>query len=329
MTNYDRLCPKLIKVIVFTCIIALSGSCSDNTNNPILDEGQDKNAPAAPTNLTFLSVGNGEIHLRWDENTEPDIAGYRLYRAEENDLEESYTVIFDSLATSYIDKNLEYTTRYFYRISAYDNEDNESDWSESIPGIPQNTQPPNRPQNFSVNASNIEAPVFRLMWNQNSESDLEGYKIFRGSDSGTVNELIDSTADNFYEDLDVDIDMVYYYKILAYDKGGEESAATDADFDVALSPATLVSPVSTSTNATPTFIWQPVSNTVQYKIFIQTSAGAGEFWSALIDNTQTTIQYSGPVALESGKTYWWKVATITKDPEGLNSISNTASFTVQ
>jgi hypothetical protein len=125
-------------------------------------------------------------------------------------------------------------------------------------------------------------------------------------------------------------DTTYYYKIKAYDKGGSESVASNADGDIALSRVILLSPaIGQSMSALPTFSWQPVNHATQYCIIVQSTLMGVEIWKRIVTNTQTTVQYNGTTALESGRTYYWKVASITKDPIGMNSFSETWSFRVQ
>jgi len=311
--------------------LGISGivSCSGNKENPLIENGGDKIPPATPLNLAFLSVGNGEIFLQWDENTEPDLAGYRLYRSDNGNVQSNYRVVYDSTATRYRDSDLDYDTQYYYRIAAYDISDNESPPSEPMSGIPQNTQAPNRPQNLLVYAYNIDQTYFSLLWDANAESDLRGYRIYRGMHFNDVSTLVDSTANTFFEDYDVLVDTVCFYKITAYDKGGWESPATQPESDIALSPPTLLAPIDTAlVSATPVFSWSPVTNAEQYRIFVQTSSQAGEIWTRTLGKTETSVQYDG-AALQSGRTYYWKVATITKDTEGLNSISVIQVFRVR
>lgn len=323
--------PALLKLFaIITSICIITGACSDSSDNPLVGQGTDQIAPSIPGNLTFISVGNGEIHLTWDSVPEADVAGYRLYRTENEDTPANYVMIFDSLDTEYIDLNLEYTTRYYYRVSAYDLSGNESEQSDAVQGMPQNTQPPGRPAGLAVNAYNIESPVIRLFWSANTETDLRGYNIYRGTTAGTVTQLIDSTLNIFYDDTTIEIDTVYYYKITAYDRGGEESAPTDPESDAALSPPEPTAPIGgVSVDAPPIFAWAKVPNAEQYKVFAQTTSLAGEFWTALVHKDSSTVQYDGSTVLDPGKLYYWKVATITKDTTGLNSISSTESFRIK
>lgn len=60
-----------------------------------------------------------------------------------------------------------------------------------------------------------------LMWNPNQEPDLQGYNVYRGTQSGQY-QMIATTTDTSYVDS-VDSGNVYYYAITAFDTAGNES----------------------------------------------------------------------------------------------------------
>jgi len=324
---------RFLQLILIIAVPFIS-TCSKTEKNPLVGPVVgDITPPAKPALPTLTSVGNGEIHIQWTPNTEQDLKGYRLYRAENNDIYSNYHIIMDSTATSYQDKQLEYTTTYYYRVSAYDFSGNESPKSDPVSGTPYNTTPPGQPQNLFAKAQNITAPLIELSWNSNPESDVRGYQIYRGNSTDFLTNsatFIDSTVNNYYTDTSIMTDTTYYYKIKAYDKGRSESVASNADGDIALSHVILISPVSgQSVSPLPTFSWQPVNHATQYCIIVQSTLLGVEIWKRIVTNTQTTVQYNGTTALEPGRTYYWKVASITKDPIGMNSFSETWSFRVQ
>jgi len=84
-------------------------------------------APAAPTGLT-ATAGNQKVTLQWNANSEGDLAGYKIYRS----LTEggTYTLIHTAgKVTSWVDTGLTNGTTYYYKISAYDADGNESEQS--------------------------------------------------------------------------------------------------------------------------------------------------------------------------------------------------------
>ncbi len=87
-------------------------------------------APATPSNL--IATANAQsVRLDWTTNTETDLKGYTIYRADS--LNGAYsTLARDVKSNSYVDNTVEAEKSYFYKIRAYDNSLNRSDFSEVI-----------------------------------------------------------------------------------------------------------------------------------------------------------------------------------------------------
>ncbi len=115
----DKMRDKLKKMIeggVIGLLMVLSG-CYEVDTTP----------PEAPTGLTSIT-GDEAVYLYWNENTEPDLTGYRLYR---NDAPSGYFVLIaDIKEPCYVDRDVENGITYFYAVSAYDDDGNESELSE-------------------------------------------------------------------------------------------------------------------------------------------------------------------------------------------------------
>ncbi|MCP4204013.1 MAG: DUF5060 domain-containing protein [bacterium] len=74
--------------------------------------------PAAPNQLTALA-GDGQVSLDWLDNTEPDLAGYRVYRSTTSG--GPYTDVSSLIAPSdYVDTTVTNDTTYYYRVIAED-----------------------------------------------------------------------------------------------------------------------------------------------------------------------------------------------------------------
>jgi hypothetical protein len=79
--------------------------------------------PAVPTGLTAVA-STGSIELVWDRNSEPDLAGYRVYRAEGPG---GFQHLADTQeAPSFSDRKIEPGKKYRYAVSALDKSGNES-----------------------------------------------------------------------------------------------------------------------------------------------------------------------------------------------------------
>jgi len=102
-------------------VLALAGC---NVDDPIVV--RDTVAPAAPQAL-YSVTGDGSVTLRWVRNTEPDLAGYRVYVGPAYN--GPYTPLNTTTATQYTVNGLTNGTTSFFAVSAYDQAGNESDLS--------------------------------------------------------------------------------------------------------------------------------------------------------------------------------------------------------
>lgn len=75
--------------------------------------------------LTVTAPVTSTGTLTWTANTEPDLAGYRLYRRTSST---SYSLLatLPATATSYVATGLQSGTTYYFKLNAFDSSDNES-----------------------------------------------------------------------------------------------------------------------------------------------------------------------------------------------------------
>ncbi len=89
-------------------------------------------APRPPVNLT-AKMDSGLITLKWNKNTETDFSRYRLYGdTTSNFLIDSTKLISEQTDTIYTDKLPYWADRYYYKLTAVDNQNNESKPGEEI-----------------------------------------------------------------------------------------------------------------------------------------------------------------------------------------------------
>ncbi|MFH0793842.1 MAG: MBL fold metallo-hydrolase [bacterium] len=121
----------------------------NGTNFP-LSGGGDITPPAAPTGLAAVG-GDATVSLDWNDNTEPDLAGYNVKRSTTSG--GPYTQINGALVTSsaYNDNTVTNGTTYFYVVTAVDTSSNESGNSNEASATPQ-ASPPQSVQFTSVAA---------------------------------------------------------------------------------------------------------------------------------------------------------------------------------
>lgn len=142
-----------LRFLILSIVISLLGflvltSCGGSSTGPDNGGGNGTDeAPSAPSNLNGTS-GDQEIVLDWNANSESDLAGYHLYRSTSNI---SSISGMDPINGSNLIQNAEYTdtnvengTTYYYRLTAVDENDNESSMSSQLEITPF-SDPPDRP----------------------------------------------------------------------------------------------------------------------------------------------------------------------------------------
>lgn len=108
--------PTLLALLVFG-----AAGCDERSTAP-----RDVTAPAAPRGF-FSVTGDGEVSLSWLENTEADLAGYRLYMAPcASGSSCPYDRIGTTSATQFTATGLTNGVTRFYAVAAVDHAGNES-----------------------------------------------------------------------------------------------------------------------------------------------------------------------------------------------------------
>ena len=208
-------------------IAALDHSGNTSYSRKIFIEVQDVIPPAPPQNL-LIESDTGQLILQWKENTEPDLAGYYLYRTvTENDPEHYVFLNSEPLDTSYYVQDLPKITKntFYYYAIAVDTSYNRSKPSEVAAGTLPDVLPPHQP--FILNVRHTKAGI-RITWKPVLDPDLAGYELYR-SDSTTllnfqkVHEKILSRADTTYLDPIVKPGVDYLYQLVARDSAGNAS----------------------------------------------------------------------------------------------------------
>ena len=114
----------LIPIILF----AIYG-CEVNTDScdrRVVTE-PDTTPPAIPRGV-YSITGDEEVIIEWFPNGEYDLAGYRVWRSGDNvDFEKIGELLPDNI--SFVDRNVKNGKTYYYAVTAFDYDGNESDLS--------------------------------------------------------------------------------------------------------------------------------------------------------------------------------------------------------
>jgi hypothetical protein len=192
----------------------------------IIVTARDTAAPRAPENLT-ASVGDGAVTLDWADNSEPDLAGYLVYRTTDppDASPRAWTSIGTPTLSDFIDDGVATGVPYFYRVSAVDTSGNESPPSGEIQAEVADTTPPGPPGGLMATAGNL---VVTLDWADNTESDVAGYIVYRSADPPEISSRtwtsVAAPTSSAHADSTVVNGTTYFYRVTALDASGNESS---------------------------------------------------------------------------------------------------------
>ncbi len=118
--------------------------------------------------------------------------------------------------------------------------------------------PPAQTQGLTVTP---KAGDITLHWDQGQENDLAAYRVYRAQNqAGPYNVLADKLMVLGYVDRAVEADQIYFYKVSALDKAGNESLATEPMLGQLLADTELPRIISASPNDATTLPANPVIN---------------------------------------------------------------------
>lgn len=192
--------------ILLTALIALSITGCD-INNSFRDKGYDNIAPAPPVNVTVLN-GDNRVDIYWNYNREEDVAGYNVYYSYTYD--GKYTLIGSTTRNSFADIDAVNGETYYYAVTAYDYNNNESELSRDV------VYSTPRPEGF--NQAIFDYKIFP----DNAGYSFSTYKVVP---------FDDQKADIFFEQ-----DAGSFYFNVYKDSDIQDMGSTNDIYDIAYAP---------------------------------------------------------------------------------------------
>ncbi len=287
---------------------------------------QDITSPAAPTGLA-ATLGDSQVGLDWNDNAEPDLAGYNVYRSPTQGGPYTKTNAVLVSTSAYTDTGLSNGTAYYYVVTALDDCANETGDSNEASATPQ-AVPPSPPTNLVATPGNTQVA---LTWDGNGEPDLAGYNLYRsttqGGPYGQINASLVTLSS--YTDAGLTNGTTYYYVVTAENNSAQESgnsneaSATPAD----VPPAAPTGLAATSQNAQVTLDWNDnvEPDLAGYSVYRSTNQGGPytKINPALVSPSAYT-----DTGLTNGTTYYY-VVTAEDTAGGQSGNSNETSATPQ
>jgi hypothetical protein len=198
-----------------------NSNSNSNGNNNGNGTGPDTiAAPSVPQSVLAKAESSDTIIVAWDPVSEA--SGYKVYRSSSS----SGTYSWQGEAApnsepSYYDTGLAPGATYYYKVSAYNSNDKESAMSSyAYATTLTGGYAPSAPQ--VVQAMPVSANMITVIWD--SVSGADGYNVYRStSPFGAYLWLVgyNSFSNNSYDDIGLEPNTTYYYKVSAYNGSGE------------------------------------------------------------------------------------------------------------
>lgn len=197
------------------------------TSQPYLLQPEDSTAPAVPTGFKATIDSNGIVVLKWDANTEKDLAGYKILKA--NVKGHEFTPLKDSLwkYNEFRDtvnlKNLNH--KLYYTIRAVDTRFNQSDFAQVLEVVKPDIIPPTAPV---LSGYDIMENGIRIQWVNSSDEDVAVHKLYRRLKADTVKtwtllQEFKQFSTTEWIDKDCEEGRTYSYTMTAVDSSKLES----------------------------------------------------------------------------------------------------------
>ncbi len=183
-----------------------------------------RHTPSVPKEITAQASPN-EIQIAWKPNVETYLEQYRIYRADSPAGEFRQAAV--SAEPFYIDKALPSSKAFHYRVSSQAREGNESAASDAVSAVTPRLMP-STPRKVKIAA--LEKQV-TLSWLPNTEPFMSQYRVYRSTKMDErAFELVAGTDKAIYLDAPLADETIYYYKVTAVGKEGDESPAGEVVF---------------------------------------------------------------------------------------------------
>ncbi|MCK8524399.1 hypothetical protein M0D21_22665 [Aquimarina sp. D1M17] len=228
-----------LKRVNYFVIVAKGKNGTESASFPSLVQPIDSIPPKSPVGLTGVIDTTGVVKLSWADNIEEDLAGYRVYSANNPNAEFAQVTRSVVRKNSYTDtiavKNM--NQKIYYKIIAEDQRYNASGFSEMLAIDKPDLIPPSPPV---ISTYEVTDDGVQLSWVPSSSKDVIAHIIYRKDmtiSDGLWENVAEITAIENVEYIDNAIvaNKIYSYTVVAKDNSGLESSPANP-FEVNIAP---------------------------------------------------------------------------------------------
>jgi fibronectin type 3 domain-containing protein len=318
-------------VTYFYVVRALDSANESADSNQASGVPADNVAPAPPTGVAAAdrpADQGGAVVISWTANTESDLAGYHVYRS--LSIGGPFTQANASLVagTTYTDTGLTNGTTYYYVVRAVDTSANQSANSATASTVPVDDGFPIVPANLVASDRPAdEGGAINLTWTANTDPDLAGYNLYRGTISGGPYVRLNSpllTGTSTVDASGLSNGTRYYYVLRAVDTSANEGDVSGEASAIPLDNLAPVAPSGLTAADRPAdsggaidLSWSPSSSAdvVGYVVLRGTTAG-GPYTALTPAVSVTTFADTG---LSDGTTYYYRVRALDGASQSVDS----------
>lgn len=276
--------------------------------------------PLSPSGLTVKAASNTQIDITWKDNSSNE-SGFKIEQKLNSALTFTQIGTVGPNVTSYSSTGLNANTKYTYRVRAYNATGNSS--YSNLAGTATLPNAPTAPTNLFATAENNRQ--INLKWTDNAANEA-GFIIERKTGPGGVYASIDTVEANvtIFANIDLVGGTQYFYRVTAYNAGGNSAASNDANATTLLDPPDTPSNLAAApaSNKRIDLSWTDnADNEDGYKIERKSNAVGSTFAQyATVGPNVTSFADTGLTALS---TYFYRIVGFNAD--GQSSYSNEAS----
>ncbi|MHA7059759.1 hypothetical protein ACWGOQ_0021205 [Aquimarina sp. M1] len=214
-----------IQPISYYKVVAVGNDGSRRESFPFMVQPDDATPPNDPKGLTGKIDTTGVVTLQWEQNTEPDLLGYRVFRANLEG-EEFTQITFAPIKENKVIDSIPIKTlvkKIYYKVQAFDKRYNPSGFSEILMLRRPDIIPPTPPvfSKFKVEDNEV-----RLQWVPSSSEDAVKTIIYRkekGTDQDWQLVTDQDISQTSYDDTTIQENTTYLYTAITQDDTGLES----------------------------------------------------------------------------------------------------------
>ena len=265
--------------------------------------------PAAPGNPSATALSTSAIRFTWTDNSN-DEESFKIRRSlDGSDWYTLSSITVSANTTSYTDTGLAADTKYWFKVRAA-NAAGDSAYTAAASATTQQATP-SAPSNLAATA--LDSSRIAVSWQDNSGSE-DGYKLDRRQSGASTWQRPATLAANAtsYTDTGLPADTTFYYKVKAYNAGGNSdySNVDGAKTQLEPTPAIAVSTTSIAVSceegtdaADTTFeVWNSDAATLAYNVLegsskLDVSPTSGTSTGSADKQTHTVIFHTADLAV--------------------------------